>query len=88
MRLERIADLADPRVADYRDVREADLRREGGPFIAEGRLGVRRLLEGSRFRARSVFVTDAALRGLADVLEPLGPETPVYLAPQDFVPVP
>jgi tRNA G18 (ribose-2'-O)-methylase SpoU len=80
VRLECIEKLGDPRVVDYRNVRDADLRADRGLFMAEGRLGVSRLLSGSRFRARSVFVTEAALRALHDVLESLPDDTPVYLA--------
>jgi tRNA G18 (ribose-2'-O)-methylase SpoU len=54
----------DPRVADYRDVREAELRAADGLFVVEGRLNVKRLLCGSRFRTRSVFVNRAALAAL------------------------
>ena len=48
-----IESLDDPRVAAYRNVREADLRAREGLFIAEGRLNVKRLLAGSRYRTRS-----------------------------------
>jgi tRNA G18 (ribose-2'-O)-methylase SpoU len=51
-------------------------------LMTEGRLGVRRLITDSRFRARSVFVTRAALEGLSDVLAKLGDETRIYLASQ------
>jgi hypothetical protein len=55
-----IVDPADPRLADYRNVPDGELRRRRGLFVAEGRLVVTRLLAGSRFRARSVLVTEAA----------------------------
>ena len=57
---ERIERLDDPRVADFRNVKDARLREDAGLFLAEGRLGVRRLITGRRFRTRSVFVTDTA----------------------------
>ncbi|MEP6915275.1 MAG: RNA methyltransferase, partial [Acidobacteriota bacterium] len=38
--------------------------------VAEGRLVVRRLLEGERFRTRSVLVTPTAFAALEDVLDP------------------
>jgi len=82
MRVESIEHLDDPRVADYRNVRDADLRVASGAFLAEGRLNVERLLASTRYRARSVFVTDAALRGIESSLARLGDETPVYLASQ------
>ena len=82
MRVEPIERLDDPRVADYRNVRDADLRAASGAFLAEGRLNVERLLASPRYRARSVFVTAAALRGIEGSLARLGDETPVYLASQ------
>jgi tRNA G18 (ribose-2'-O)-methylase SpoU len=72
----------DPRVADYARVGDAAWLREQGLFVAEGRLVVRRLLEGSRFTVASVLVTSAARAALADLLD--GQETcPVYVAAQD-----
>src|SRR5690242_9225876 len=67
MRVERIAEAADPRLEDYRDLRDGEGRRRRGVFVAEGRRVVRRLLAGGRYRARSILVTDAALAALSDV---------------------
>jgi tRNA G18 (ribose-2'-O)-methylase SpoU len=69
VRVVPIERAGDPRVVDYRDLREADLRDASGLFIVEGRLNVKRLLGGSRFTARSVFVTPAALAALEPTLE-------------------
>ncbi len=80
MRVERVESLEDPRVADYRDVKDADLRGRDGLFMCEGRLGVRRLIDGGRFRPRSVFVTPTALEAMRDALEPLPAAAPVYVA--------
>jgi tRNA G18 (ribose-2'-O)-methylase SpoU len=66
----RVADPDDPRVALYRGVRDPELLRDRGVFLVEGRLVVQRLLERSRFRARSVLVTPAALAALRDLLVP------------------
>ena len=74
MGVERITDADDPRLADYRDLRN------GGPraaFVVEGRRLVRRLLDGSRFQTRSVVLTDSALGDLGGVL---GDGVPTYLA--------
>jgi len=48
---ESINDAGDPRLADYRNVPDAELLRDRGVFVAEGRLVVRRLLTASRFPA-------------------------------------
>ena len=75
-----IESLDDPRVADYRDVRDADLRVRDGLFITEGRLNVKRLITVSPYRTRSVFATLAGLNGIRSALERLGPQTPIYVA--------
>lgn len=77
-----ISDPADPRVGDYVDLSDPDLRRrveEGdGFFVAESALVIRRLLT-SPCRVRSVLVTPHQHAALADVLDPLA--APVYVAP-------
>src|SRR5262247_1159309 len=80
MRALAIETLDDPRVADYRNVRDADLRVREGLFLTEGRLNVKRLITVSPYRTRSVFVTEAGLRGIRPALERLGEKTPVYVA--------
>ena len=64
----RIADAADPRIADYVGVRDPELLRRHGLFVAENRLVVRTLLASTRFRTRSVLVTDAAYESMEEVL--------------------
>jgi tRNA G18 (ribose-2'-O)-methylase SpoU len=73
-----VDDPDDPRLADYRALRDADLP---GAFIAEGALVVRSLLS-SRYRARSVLVTPRKLAALADVLPD---DVPVYVAPRPLL---
>jgi tRNA G18 (ribose-2'-O)-methylase SpoU len=70
-----IEDADDPRVADYR---AAGRGGGDGPFLCEGRLVVRRLLGGSRYRVRSVLATAAVLEDLRDALGPTPP--PVFVA--------
>ena len=83
----RIDDPADARLEDYRNVPDPELIEHRGIFVAEGRLVVARLLEDSRFTARSVLVTDAAWRAVSEVLN-VGPRAgtannlPVYVVPQ------
>lgn len=50
----------DPRLADYRIVRDPELVRGHGRFIAEGRMVVQVLLEQSPLEAVSVLVDDTA----------------------------
>jgi tRNA G18 (ribose-2'-O)-methylase SpoU len=85
MRAVALESLDDPRVAAYRNVRDADLRAREGLFLTEGRLNVKRLITGSRFRTRSVLVTETALRAIRPALERLDAGTPVYVAAQALV---
>ncbi len=80
LRIEPVDDPGDPRVAAYRALPRLDSRVPRDLFVAEGSLVVRRLLEGQRFRLRSVLVTGATLPSLRELL-PADPDGPVvYLA--------
>src|SRR5437870_1424616 len=76
-RVEAIEDPEDPRLADYREIRDAERRRRDGTFIAEGRQVVRRLLSAGRYRVRSALLTPPALDALGEVLLAAG--VPVYV---------
>jgi tRNA G18 (ribose-2'-O)-methylase SpoU len=71
-RLIEVDDPADPRLADYRELRDVQLRKhleaEHGLFIAEGEKVVRRAVEGG-FAPRSFLMAQRWLDGLSDVLE-------------------
>jgi tRNA G18 (ribose-2'-O)-methylase SpoU len=71
-------DADDPRLQDYRRLKERHLNAEGGRFVAESERVVRRLV-GSGLRVHSVLLTPARLATLADALH--GP-FPVFVAPQ------
>src|SRR5262245_48744273 len=78
MGAERVDDPADPRLADYRDLKDGELRRRRGIFIAEGHQVVRRLLAARRCRVRSILLAEARLPEMVDVVDGL----PVYVAPE------
>jgi len=92
--LQAVDDPADPRVADYVGLKDAELRRrrevpsgepgseEPGRFIVEGAVALRRLLV-SPYRLRSVLL--AAKRYGPLVGELAGVEAPVYLASQEVM---
>ena len=69
--LVEIDDPDDPRLADYRDLRDVELRKHleaaHGLFLAEGEKVVRRAVE-SGFPARSFLMAPRWLAGLSDVL--------------------
>ncbi|MFT4287647.1 TrmH family RNA methyltransferase [Nocardioides sp.] len=70
-RIVPVDDAADPRLADYRDLRDVQLRShlevEHGLFLAEGEKVVRRAAEAG-FAARSFLMAPRWLDGLTDVL--------------------
>jgi len=80
MRLLPVTSLDDPRLAVYRDVRDADLRARDGLFLVEGRLNVKRLIGDPGHRTRSVFLSETALAAMRGSLTPLDAATPVYVA--------
>jgi len=69
--LHEVTDPADPRLADYRDLRDVELRKhleaEHGLFLAEGEKVVRRAVEAG-FVPRSFLMAARWLEGLDDVL--------------------
>jgi tRNA G18 (ribose-2'-O)-methylase SpoU len=69
----------DPRVAEYRDVREAILMRERGLFVAEGRLVVTRLIRARGYAIRSMLLSRTACEALAPVLAEVASEVPIYV---------
>ncbi|MFC6285199.1 TrmH family RNA methyltransferase [Nocardioides sp. GCM10027113] len=70
--LHEISDPDDPRLSDYRDLRDVELRKhleaEHGLFLAEGEKVVRRAVEGG-YTPRSFLMAPRWLDGLADVLD-------------------
>lgn len=74
-----VDDPADPRLGDFFDLTDRELRRraeeEGGFFIAEGATVVRRVLE-STCRIRAVLVMPSKLPELGSIPE----STPLYVA--------
>jgi tRNA G18 (ribose-2'-O)-methylase SpoU len=74
--LVRISDAADPRLADFRDLMDADVRPDRrGVVIAEGVHVVERLVSSS-YQMRAVIGVPARLDALRGVLEPC--DVPVY----------
>jgi tRNA G18 (ribose-2'-O)-methylase SpoU len=88
----QIEDPADPRIADYANLTDAQLLARalsvgsdhGGLFMAEGDLVVRHLVT-SRMLTRSVLLTPSRLRSLQDALEQLPADVPIYTASQQVM---
>ena len=70
----------DPRLDVYRDLTDRALLRTAGVFIAEGRLVVRRLLEGGRFAVQSLLLSPAAAEDATDLLH-AHPNLPAFVLP-------
>ena len=87
VRLERIEDLADPRLAPYTTMTDAALRRrvdaEHGVFLAESSQVVRRALDAGH-TPRSFLLGDRYRRSFADVLA-AHPDVPVFTGPDDVL---
>lgn len=83
VQLEEAHDLADPRLDDYRNLKDNHLQAASGKFVAESELVVRKLLE-SPLPVLSLLVTPTVLARLQDVLQPGGGANapPVYVVPQ------
>lgn len=77
-----IDDPADPRLADYRELKDATARRriEGDEFfIAEGPVAIERLI-ASDHRIRSILLSEQKADRLADVLDRV--DAPVHVVPK------
>ena len=87
VRLERIEDLADPRLAPYTTMTDAALRRrvdaEHGVFLAESSQVVRRALDTGH-TPRSFLLGDRYRGSFADVLA-AHPDVPVFTGPDDVL---
>ena len=83
--LVEVTDPADPRLADYRDLRDVELRKhleaEDGLFIAEGEKVVRRAVEAG-FRPRSFLMARRWLPGLDDALA--ATDAPCYVVDEEL----
>lgn len=79
-----IESIDDPRVAVFRDVRDADLRGRDSLFMAESEPVLRRLLRRPE-RLHSLLLSPLKLRRLSDALNVLPDEVPVYVAELDLM---
>jgi tRNA G18 (ribose-2'-O)-methylase SpoU len=82
---ERIRDFEDPRLDDYRNLKDAALRRLRKRFIVEGRGNVQILLARSPYRPESIFLSAAAFAALEHELVASAPSCPIYVADQSLL---
>ena len=83
MSIEHVERASDPRVAGYHGVRDGELLRSHGLFVAEGRHIFRRVVEDGRYRVQSVLVNEAAARDLEPTIARLDAEVPVFVCHGD-----
>ncbi len=84
-RREHVADLADPRLADYRNLKDAELLARRGRFIVEGRGNLRVLLSQSVLRPESLLFSEAAWAAHFAELSPFAAGIPIFVAPQPIL---
>lgn len=75
----------DERLAPYRDIRERDLVKNKRHFIAEGKTVLQVLAAQSRFNLNSLLILENRLAGLADVIQQVPDETPIYVVSQNVI---
>lgn len=85
MQIIRIDDPADHRIVPFLDIRERDVVGRQGRFIAEGKVVLNVLLNGSRFQTESILVLENRLAGLAEIIEKAPVKPPVYVASREVM---
>lgn len=78
----RVDRFDDPRLAEYRNLSDAELLRRRNRFVAEGRLVVARLL-ATGHPVHSFLVNDASFRALEPLISRLAADVPVYVCDTD-----
>ncbi len=83
----RISDVEAPSIEPYLRLRDRDLARGDGLFVAEGEVVVRVLASPrqTRYRVRSLLVEQRRLDAIADVVAMLEGDVSVYVAPQSLM---
>ena len=75
-----VSDVADPRIENYRRVRERDLAGRTDQFVAEGEVVLRVLATRSHFKIDSVLLAENRVEVLRDLIGALAPSVPIYVA--------
>jgi len=78
----QITDPLDPRIASYRDIRDRDLARRDGLFVAEGKVVLAMLLASALYRPLSLLIAEPRLDALGELLAQVPDGVPVYAAAQ------
>jgi tRNA G18 (ribose-2'-O)-methylase SpoU len=80
----RIAHADDPRIDEFRSIRERDLVGRQGRFIAEGTVVLRMLAAAHQrrkeFAAEKILILENRIDGVADILAGFPSDVPIYVA--------
>jgi tRNA G18 (ribose-2'-O)-methylase SpoU len=83
-RLIAIDDADDPRIAEFRDIRERDMTGRAGRFIAEGTVVLRLLAQAHAsqrgFVAEKVLLLRNRVAGIEEIIAGFPTDVPVYIA--------
>jgi tRNA G18 (ribose-2'-O)-methylase SpoU len=75
-----VADMEDPRIEPYRDIRDRDVKGRGGRFVIEGEVVLRAALARGRFPIESILLDENRVQPLADLMPSVPDSVPVYVA--------
>ncbi|MDP9838906.1 tRNA G18 (ribose-2'-O)-methylase SpoU [Neorhizobium huautlense] len=81
--LTRIDDPADPRIAEFRDIKERDLAGRRGRFIIEGTVVLRMAAAAhgaGAFEIEKILLLENRLDGVRDILATVPDDVPAYVA--------
>ncbi len=81
----KIDDPDDPRIADFRDIRERDLVGRQGKFIAEGRVVLNVLVNEAPQDILSFLILENRLEGVADLLAKVPIGVPIYVVSANVI---
>jgi len=81
MPVQNIDNLADPRIAVYRDLKDRQLAARGGLFIAEGAYAVQRML-AAEIETHSLLLAQRRVEELAALVPD---DVPVYVLPDELI---
>jgi tRNA G18 (ribose-2'-O)-methylase SpoU len=85
MHPEPVDDFEDPRLADYRNLKDATLATARGRFIVEGRGTLKVLLNRSRYRPDSILLSERTFGSIETDLARLDPRCPVFVGKQSVL---
>lgn len=89
MQLIEILDECDPRIEEFCQIRERDLIRGSGLFIAEGKVVLQHLLHTaskcSNFKIEKLLILENRLAGIEDLISNVPTDVPIYTAKRDVI---